>query len=76
MVPKVLTPERKQARVFMAEILINDFESDDSLLSRIITSNESWVFEYDPSTKHQTMQWKTPDELRHKMQKCLACSKR
>ncbi len=72
MVPKVLTPEQKLTRVFMAETLPNDLESNDSLLSRIITGNESWVFEYDPSTKRQTMQWKTPEEPRHKKSKYVS----
>ncbi len=41
MVPKVLTPEQKQTCVFMAETFLNNLESDDSLLSQIITGDES-----------------------------------
>ncbi len=48
---KLLTPEQKQVRVFMAESLLNDLKSDDSLLSQNITGDMSWVFEYDTSTK-------------------------
>ncbi len=44
MVSQVLTCEQKQSRVFMAETLLNDLETDDSLPSQIITSDESWVF--------------------------------
>ncbi len=73
MVPKVLTPEQKQAHMLVAETLLNDWESNDPLLSQIITDDESWVFEYDPSTKHQTMQWKILEEPQHKKAK-MSCS--
>ncbi len=53
----------------MTVALLNDVESDDSLLSQIITSDESWIFVYDLSTNHQTMQWKTLEEFRHKKAK-------
>ncbi len=52
----------------MSETLLNNIESDNSLLSRIITGDESWVFKYDPFTKCQTMQWKTR-KGRHKKNK-------
>ncbi len=73
---KVLIPEQKQARMFMAETLLYDLDSNDSLLSQIITHNESSVFEYDPSTKCQTMQWKNLEEPWHKKAKSLARSER
>ncbi len=53
---KVLTREQKQARMFIVGTLLNNLESDNSLLSRIIISDERWVFEYDSSTNCQTMQ--------------------
>ncbi len=39
MVPKVLTPEQKHACVVMDKTLLNNLESDDSLLSQIITGD-------------------------------------
>ncbi len=35
-------------------------------LGRIITCDEPWVFEYDPSRKCQSMQWKRSNEPWHK----------
>ncbi len=63
---KVLMPEQKKKRVFIAETVFNDCEADLTLLGWIITGNESRVFEYDLSTKHQSMQWKRSDEPWHK----------
>jgi len=31
----------------------------DEYLSRIITTDETWLFLYDPETKEQSRQWKT-----------------
>ncbi len=62
LVLKVLMPEQKKERVFMAETFLNDW----TLFRWIIIGDESWVFECDPSTKHQSMQWKRSNELRHK----------
>jgi hypothetical protein len=35
-------------------------------LSRVITGNESWTYGYDPETKKQSSQWKSPNSLRPK----------
>ncbi len=66
LVLKVLTPEQKKEQVFIAEMFLNDCEADPKLLRWIITGDESWVFEYDPSTNHQSMQWNRSDEPQHK----------
>jgi len=29
-------------------------------MSRVITGDESWVYGYDPETKQQSSQWKSP----------------
>jgi len=31
---------------------------DPNFLSRVITGDESWVYDYDPETKQQSTQWK------------------
>ena len=33
---------------------------------RVITGNESWIFEYDWATKHQSLQWKCPSSPKPK----------
>ena len=39
---------------------------DPNFLSRVITGDESWVYDYDPETKQQSTQWKTPSSPRPK----------
>ncbi len=66
LVLKVLTPEQKNERVFVAETFLNDCETDLTLLGQIIMGDELWVFKYDPSTEYQSMQWKRSDKPQHK----------
>ena len=35
-------------------------------LEKVITGDESWIFEYDPETKRQSCQWKSPGSPRPK----------
>jgi len=39
---------------------------DPNFRSRVITDDESWVYDYDPETKQQSTQWKTPSSPRPK----------
>jgi hypothetical protein len=40
--------------------------NDPSFMSRVITRDESWVYGYDPETKQQFSQWKSPGSPRPK----------
>ncbi len=66
LVLKVLMPEQKKERIFIAETFLNDCEADLMFLGWIIMGDESWVFKCNKSTKHQSMQWKRSDEPQHK----------
>jgi hypothetical protein len=50
-VPRILTHDQKQRWL---HILHNA-----EMFDRVITSYETWCFQYDPDTKRQSMQWKT-----------------
>lgn len=63
-VPRLLTSEQKTTRLQICEDLRQRASEDDSLLSRIITGDESWVYAYDPETKQQSSQWKSPSSPR------------
>jgi hypothetical protein len=41
-----------------ADILQN-IENHSNFLGNVITCDESWIFQYDPETKCQSMQWKS-----------------
>jgi len=56
MVPKELTEEQKQRRVTICQDLL---ERQADILGRVITGDETWVYQYDPETKRHSAQWKT-----------------
>ncbi len=51
MLPKVLTAEQKRNCVLTANIILNNLDTDPTLLERIMKGDESWLFEYSPSIK-------------------------
>jgi len=63
MVPKELTKEQKQRRVTICQDLL---ERQDDILGHVITGDETWVYQYDPETKRQSVQWKTANSPRPK----------
>ncbi len=63
--PKNLTEEQKKCRVDVCRDWLEAVESEN-ILKRVITCDESWLFEYDPETKRQSMQWVDEGEVRLK----------
>nr|CAH7724637.1 unnamed protein product [Callosobruchus chinensis] len=70
MVPKVLTVEQKELRLSICKDMISRIEEEgEDWMSNVITGDESWVFQYDPETKRQSMQWvEKGGEAPHKSQ--------
>lgn len=65
-VPRLLTEQQKQGRVESCSSLKEEFQNDPNLFSKVITGDESWCYGYDPETKQQSSQWKTPASPRPK----------
>jgi len=65
-VPRLLTPEQKEHRVAICQELRQRVVDDPSFMSKVITGDESWVYGYDPKTKRQSLQWKSPGSPRPK----------
>ena len=63
-VPKEITQEQKQRKVTICQDFL---ERQDDILGRVITGDETWVYEYDPETKRQRAQWKTANSPRPKI---------
>jgi len=61
--PIELIDEKKQRRVTICQDLL---ERQDDILGRVITGDETWVYQYDPETKQQSAQWKTANSQDHK----------
>ena len=69
MVPKILTEEPKERRLAICEDVVERIENDPSLLARVVTGDDSWIFEYDPESKRQRKSpWHRLQDLRK-----LAC---
>ena len=66
MVPKLLSDDQKQQRVTVCQDIIERFEDEPDLHGRVMIGDESWIFEYDPETKQQSRQWKSPASPRPK----------
>jgi len=65
-VPRVLTHDQKDSRVAICQELKETVTNDPTLLLNIITVDESIVYAYDPKTKLQFSQWKSPGSPRSK----------
>jgi len=59
-VPPVLTVEQKQQSLSISLELRDRAASDSSFLGIVITGDETWVYGYDPETRVQSSQWKSP----------------
>jgi dTDP-4-dehydrorhamnose 3,5-epimerase-like enzyme len=51
MVPLILTDDQKRQLHISSNLLHNT-----EMLDRVITGDEIWCFQYNPETKHQSMQ--------------------
>jgi histone-lysine N-methyltransferase SETMAR len=58
-VPRLLSDDQKAHRVSFCRELKQQATDDPNFISSIITSDETWVYGYDPETKQQLSQWKS-----------------
>jgi len=63
-VPHALTLEQKERRVEASRSLVEFANKDKNFLDKIVTGDESWCYQYDPTTKRQSMEWRDPEEGR------------
>ena len=59
-VPRVLTVEKKQRLLSISLKLRDRAASDSSFIGNVITGDETWVYGYDPETRVQSSQVKSP----------------
>ena len=65
-VPKILNPEQKEHRVNCRADTLENIENDTDFFQNVITCDVTWIFQYDPETKRQSMNWKNPQSPRKK----------
>ena len=66
LVPKNLFVEQKANRLDICQDLLGRLEIEPNFLDKVITGDESWVFDYDPETKRQSEEWHTKSSPRPK----------
>ena len=59
MVPRLLNEGQKERRVEVCQDILEQLETEPNLLKRVVTGDESRIFEYDPLTKRQSREWKS-----------------
>ena len=65
---RLLSVDQKQQRLDFCLDLKENAANDPSFLSNVNTGDETWVYAYDPETKTQSSQWKSPGSPRPKRQ--------
>ena len=66
LVPKDLNFLQKHHRKTVAEEMISEAQSDPTFMKRIITGDETWVYEFDMEAKQQSSEWRFEDEPKPK----------
>ena len=66
MVPRLLNDDQKERPLQVCQDIMGHLQTEPDLLRRVITGDETWSFEYDLVTKHQSCQWKSPTSSRPK----------
>ena len=59
LMPKNLSVEQKTNRLEICQDLQGRLKIEPNCLDKVITGDESWVFDYDPETKPQSSEWHT-----------------
>jgi hypothetical protein len=65
-VPRLLSVEQKQQRLDICFDLKENADKGSSFLFSVITGKTTWLYAYDPKTKTQLSQWKSPGSARPK----------
>ena len=63
--PYVLIPEQKEHHKEICTDMLQQLDADPNLFQKI-TCDEIWIFQFDPETKWQSVDWKTPSSSRMK----------
>ena len=65
LVPKNLSVDQKANRLEICQDLLGRLEIEPNFLHKVITGDESWVFDYNPETKRQSEKSSSSEESTH-----------
>ena len=70
-IPRLLSADDKSRRIQLSRSFLGRYEREgEEFLNRIITTDETWLYHYDPETKQQSSAWKhtsSPPPLKAKV---------
>ncbi len=64
LVPNVLTPQHIVERFTHCRNMLNRLRVTPSFIKKIVTMDESWIYQYDPELKRQASQWLKKEDPR------------
>ncbi|UYV79440.1 hypothetical protein LAZ67_17002625, partial [Cordylochernes scorpioides] len=70
-IPRFPTNEQKLCRLATCENMLEMTRTDPEWKDKIITGDETWVYDYDPETKRQYAEWRGQGEPRPKKSRIL-----
>jgi len=73
-VPCMLSNDHQDRQVQVCTKLQKAVRHDPNFLSRVITGDESWLYDYGLETKQQSPQWKTSSSPRPKKGHQVRCN--
>ena len=59
MVPRLLNEGQKEGRVQVCQDILEHLKTEPNLLKRVVVDDESWIFQYDPLIKWQSLERKS-----------------
>ncbi|UYV82559.1 hypothetical protein LAZ67_21002757 [Cordylochernes scorpioides] len=68
-IPRFLTNEQNLCRLATCEDMFKMTRTDPEWKDKIITGDETWVYGYDPETKHQSAEWRGQDPKKSRILK-------
>ncbi|XP_054707033.1 protein GVQW3-like, partial [Uloborus diversus] len=65
-VPHTLTDDQKHCRVEHCRDMQQAATRDPNFMANTVTGDETWCFKYEPLTKRQSAEWKSPEDAKQK----------
>jgi histone-lysine N-methyltransferase SETMAR len=66
MVPRNIIEQQRDTLLSVCADLLEQVKADSELMDQVVTGDESWFFQYDPQTKHQSLEWHSKGSPRPK----------
>ena len=66
MIPKLLNDDQKKPLILVCQDIIKRLQTEPDMLHIVVAGDETWILGYNPETKRQNNQWKSPTSLRPK----------